>query len=94
MSTLYVFALFLFIFLSVFLCFMILIQEGKGGGMGVAFGGDSGEALFGTSTADVLKKMTGWLSAAFLIACLILSAWTASINRTAPVEPPVIQEEL
>lgn len=82
MIFLYFFTIFLFLLLCVVLCFVILIQESKSTGLGASFGGDSNESLFGTATAEVLKKITGWLALAFFIACVFLSFWTASLERT------------
>ncbi len=50
-------------------------------GLGASFGGDAGSSLFGTSTADIVKKITAWLSAFFLIGAVILSLWTAHSFR-------------
>lgn len=72
----------LFMLLSIVLCFVILIQEGKSTGLGASFGGDNGDSLFGTSTADVLKTFTGWLAAVFLVTCVFLSLWTSAMNRS------------
>lgn len=71
-----------FILLCFLLCFIILIQESKSTGLGSSFGGSAGDSLFGTSTADVLKKITTWLAIAFLASCVILSLWTNSMGRT------------
>lgn len=59
-----------------------MIQESKSSGLGASFGGDTNESVFGTSTADVLKKFTGWLGAAFLISCVFLSLWTGALARS------------
>lgn len=82
MIVIYYFVLVLFLLLSVVLCFVILMQESKSSGLGASFGGDSGESLFGTSTADVLKKFTAWLSVIFMIGCIVLSLWTNSLSRS------------
>lgn len=83
MSFFYSLSLFVFLFLCVLLCFLVLIQEGKGGGLGASFGGgDASDSMFGTSTPDILKKMTAYLATAFLLFCLILSFWTASVARS------------
>lgn len=81
--------LFLFILASVLLCFVILIQEAKSLGLGASFGGDNSDSLFGTSTAEVLKRFTAYLAGAFLVSCLILSLWSGSLGRThnAPMVP-------
>jgi preprotein translocase subunit SecG len=77
----------LLILLCVVLCFVILIQESKSSGLGVAFGGSASDSIFGTSTADVLKKFTAWLAAIFLVSCIVLSLWTAALGRSKePVE--------
>lgn len=77
------------------LCGVILIQESKSTGLGASFGGDAGESLFGTSTADVLKKVTAWLAAIFLISCVLLSVWTTALGRTTVIksDTPVIEQE-
>lgn len=81
-SFLYFTAIALFMLLCVVLCFVVLIQESKSTGLGASFGGEGGESLFGTSTADVLKKFTAWLAVIFLAACVLLSLWTANMGRT------------
>ncbi|MEX1012902.1 MAG: preprotein translocase subunit SecG [Waddliaceae bacterium] len=93
MTAIYLFASIIFLILCAVLCFVVLIQESKSTGLGASFGGDSGESLFGTSTADVLKKFTGYLAIAFLICSLLLSFWTASLGRTrAPARLPEIEQ--
>lgn len=79
---LYFTAIALFMMLCVLLCFVILIQESKSTGLGASFGGEASDSLFGTSTADVLKKFTAYLAAIFLVSCVLLSLWTASMGRS------------
>ena len=91
--------LILFLLLCVTLSFAILIQEAKSMGLGASFGGDTGDSLFGTSTAEVLKRFTAYMAGFFLLSCLILSLWSAAIGRTTssdlmlPNSPPPIEEE-
>ncbi len=85
MTFIYIISLILFMILCAVLCFVILIQESKSSGLGASFGGDSSDSLFGTSTADVLKKFTGWLAVVFLASCVLLSLWTSAMGR-APVQ--------
>ncbi len=84
MTILFYIFLFFFLLLSIILCFVILIQEAKSLGLGASFGGDTSDSLFGTSTAEVLKKFTAYLSGIFLISCLLLSLMSASLGRTQP----------
>lgn len=88
MTFMYFLTITLFMILSVLLCFVILIQESKSSGLGASFGGEASDSLFGTSTADVLKKFTAWLAVIFLASCVILSMWTAAMARTKATTSP------
>lgn len=88
MTFIYFTAMGLFILLCALLCFVILIQESKSTGLGASFGGEATESVFGTSTADVLKKFTAWLAVIFLSSCVILSMWTAAMARTKTEASP------
>lgn len=81
MTFLYYTTIVFFMMLCAILCFVILIQESKSSGLGASFGGEASESLFGTSTADVLKKFTGWLAVVFFSLCIILSLWTNALGR-------------
>lgn len=85
-------ALFLFIALCAILCLVILVQESKSLGLGASFGGDPGDSLFGTSTADVLKKFTVYLATIFMIGCVVLSLWTSALGRKSVPTAPSIEE--
>jgi preprotein translocase subunit SecG len=92
--------LILFVLLCVLLSFAVLIQEAKSMGLGASFGGDAGDSLFGTSTAEVLKRFTAYLAGVFLLFCLVLSLWSSVLGRSAQsgtiesIElPPVEQHE-
>ena len=93
MTFLFYVAIFLFMFLCGILCLVVLVQESKSLGLGASFGGDPGESLFGTSTADVLKKITAWLIVVFMISCVLLSIWSSSIGENrVEVLPPAIED--
>jgi preprotein translocase subunit SecG len=92
-TVLYYVGLFGFLIVSGLLALLILVQESRGGGLGVAFGGDASESMFGTSTADVLKKVTGWLVAIFMVSSLFLSIWTSRLSHQVSVPPPSIIEK-
>ncbi len=93
MTFLYLLAITLFLILCAVLCFVILIQESKSTGLGASFGGESSDSLFGTSTADVLKKFTGWLAVIFFSSCILLSLWTTAMGRTRPSTPEFVIEQ-
>lgn len=67
---------------ALLLCLVILMQESKTTGLGASFGGDAGDSVFGTSTADVLKTFTAYLAVAFLTLCILLSIWTQALARS------------
>ena len=81
MNLVYLTAIGLFIFVCLLLCAVILLQESKNMGLGSSFGGDAGSSMFGTSTADVLRRFTGWLACVFLVSCVLLSIWTTQIGH-------------
>lgn len=94
MTFLFYFLIFLFLALCLLLSFVILIQESKSMGLGASFGGDTSDSLFGTSTADVLKKFTATLAIVFMVSCVVLSLWTNSMGRrTGPVPLTIEQIE-
>lgn len=89
----YYLALFLFMLLCGILCLVVLVQESKSMGLGASFGGDAGESLFGTSTADVLKKITAWLALIFVLSSVILSMWSGAIEKSKSKKVPITIEQ-
>lgn len=70
------FLLFIFIIVCILLCFLILIQSDKGGGISGAIGGGLGGAnsLLGTQdTANILTRGTVIFGSAFALLCILLS---------------------
>ncbi|MGC9453358.1 MAG: preprotein translocase subunit SecG [Phycisphaerae bacterium] len=57
----------LFLIVCILLIAVILLQRGRGGGLGSAFGGGAGSSAFGTRTGDVFTWVTIVLTAAFLL---------------------------
>ena len=92
MSFMFYFFLLLFLFLCVLLSFIILVQDSKSMGLGASFGGDSSDSMFGTSTAEVLKKFTSYLVIIFMASCVFLSLWTSALGRKQA--PKVVIEEV
>ncbi len=56
---------------AVFLGLIILVQEGKGGGLAEAFGG-LGQETFGVGTRGV-NKVTGMLAGVFLVSAIFIN---------------------
>lgn len=93
MTSLFYVVLFLFLGLCALLAFVILIQESKSMGLGASFGGESGDSLFGTSTASVLKKFTAYLAGTFMLTCLVLSFWSSSLASSTSTPVPQMEIE-
>lgn len=92
MTFIYYFSIASFMFVCFLLCVVILMQESKSMGLGASFGGESSD-VFGTSTAQVLKKFTAVLASLFLIICVFLSLWTSSLARQKIHAPVATIEE-
>ncbi|MFA6118980.1 MAG: preprotein translocase subunit SecG [Parachlamydiales bacterium] len=92
MTFLFYLFLFLFLLLCTVLILVIMSQESKSMGLGSSFGGDASSSLFGTSTADVLKKFTAYLIVIFMVACIILSHWSSSLVKAKEKIPVSIEE--
>ncbi len=67
-----IFLLTLFLIICVLLILVVLLQKGRGGGLGSAFGG-TGSSAFGTRTGDVFTWVTIVLTALFLLLSIITS---------------------
>ncbi|MBJ7449603.1 MAG: preprotein translocase subunit SecG [Parachlamydiales bacterium] len=94
MGFLYYFFLTLFMTSCLFLCIIILMQESKSMGLGASFGaGDAGSSVFGTSTADVVKKTTSWLAVIFMVGCVVLSLWTTALGRHQAKVADILTEQ-
>ena len=62
------------IIVCVFLILVVLLQAGKGGGMGIAFGGVGSQMVFGSSGAgNFLTKLTSATATIFLLTSSSLS---------------------
>lgn len=74
----------IYIFVSVLMMLIILMQRPKSEGLGAAFGGGVTENIFGAQTTNVLTKITGWLAAIFFLLTFTLSILYAhKTNRSS-----------
>jgi len=73
----------LHVFVCVFLILVVLLQAGKGGGMGLAFGSSGAQTVFGGSGAgNFLTRLTAGTAVAFMLTSLTL-AYFASAKQGA-----------
>jgi preprotein translocase subunit SecG len=81
----YTFFLTLLILDSLFLCLVVLLQSGKGGGLAAEFGGVSSSTdtfLGGRQAATLLTKLSWWSGGVFIVLALILTILSA--DRRSP----------
>jgi preprotein translocase subunit SecG len=97
---------FLHVMIGLALILFVLLQDPKGGAMGVFSGGSSANTFFGSSGAsNFLTTTTKWLAVMFAVSCLTLTYMTAKRGgsvmdnytpaaatppTTAPGTPPVV----
>jgi preprotein translocase subunit SecG len=68
----------LHVVVCVFLIIVVLLQAGKGGGMGIAFGGGGSQTVFGSSGAgNFLTKLTSATAFLFLVTSLGLAHYSS-----------------
>lgn len=68
----------LHVLVCVFLIIVVLLQAGKGGGMGIAFGGGGSQTVFGSSGAgNFLTKLTAVTAFLFLVTSLGLAHYSS-----------------
>ncbi|HVV52619.1 MAG TPA: preprotein translocase subunit SecG, partial [Polyangia bacterium] len=67
------------VLVCLFLILVVLLQAGKGGGMGIAFGGGGGsQTVFGSSGAgNFLTRLTSITAAIFLLTSLALAHFSS-----------------
>lgn len=62
----------------VFLILVVLLQAGKGGGMGIAFGGAGSQTVFGSSGAgNFLTRLTSITATIFIVTSLALAHYSS-----------------
>jgi preprotein translocase subunit SecG len=70
----YWFLIVVHVFVCAFLVLVVLLQAGKGGGVGIAFGGGGSQTVFGSSGAgNFLTKMTAICATIFFLNSLALA---------------------
>ena len=73
----------LYVIVALLLMFVVLLQEGKGGGLGSAFGGAAADA-FGVK-AGTVNTFTTWLATSFLGLALLYAGLSSSSDQRSMV---------
>jgi len=81
MNTSFYLLLVAFLVLCLFMCGLILIQRGRGGGLASAFGGAGANTAFGSKTGDVLTWTTAIVFAVFVAMTIGLNMMAERIHN-------------
>jgi len=87
----------IFIICSLALILIILIQKGKGGGLGAAFGGGLASGILGSKTGDFLTWVTIGLVSTFLILAIFMAKFykpAISDFGAGPAQRPAVRQEV
>jgi preprotein translocase subunit SecG len=85
----YTFLVILFVIASIFLILVVLLQQGKGAGMGAAFGGGSQTLFGGRGQATPLQKATVVMALLYMaLSVALASLSTGHRSALAGEEPP------
>ncbi|HEY8279925.1 MAG TPA: preprotein translocase subunit SecG [Bdellovibrionota bacterium] len=80
----YTFLLVLHCLIAVVLVICVLVQSGKGGGLGAGFGGGGANTLFGSSGgSNFFTKLTMCLAAGFMVTSLGLTMYKSRALKTS-----------
>lgn len=75
------------VIIGILLVVFVLLQDPKGGAMGVFSGGSSSTSFFGSSGAsNFLTSTTKWLAICFAATCLALTYLTANKGGTSVMD--------
>src|SRR5690349_12732764 len=70
-----------YVVVCVFLILVVLLQAGRGGGMGAAFGGSSQTVFGGAGAGNFLTRLTVIMAAAFMLLSATLSFLSSSSDK-------------
>src|SRR5687768_8529419 len=71
-----------YVLVCMFLILVVLLQQGKGGGMGSAFGGGGGQTVFGGAGAgNFLTRLTAIAATLFMVLSAVLAYMSTSGDR-------------
>ena len=94
MSILETFLQVVHLFVCAMLILVVLLQQGKGGGMGAAFGGGAGAQVFGGRGAgNLLTRATSVCAAVFMLTSVSLAYLSSSGDRALKARAAISAEK-
>ncbi len=82
-----------YVLICVFLILVVLLQQGKGGGMGSAFGGSTQTVFGGAGAGNFLTRLTAIAASLFMILSALLAYLSSSGDRAMRTVEDVEHEE-
>jgi len=79
------------VFVCLVLMFVVLLQQGKGGGMGSAFGGASAQVFGGSGAGNILTRATAICAGVFMLTSVTLAAISSA--KDGGLRAKIAQEE-
>jgi len=79
------------IFVCLVLMFVVLLQQGKGGGMGSAFGGASAQVFGGSGAGNILTRATAICAGVFMLTSVTLAYLSSA--KDSGLRAKIAQEE-
>ena len=79
------------IFVCLVLMFVVLLQQGKGGGMGSAFGGASAQVFGGSGAGNILTRATAICAGIFMLTSVTLAYISSA--KDSGLRAKIAQEE-
>jgi len=76
----------IYVIACLFLCFVVLIQKGEGGGLGGAFGGGAVDVAFGAKADMTWKRATAVCAAIFMILAMFLGVLHHRLDQRSIAE--------
>ncbi|QQR89017.1 MAG: preprotein translocase subunit SecG [Myxococcales bacterium] len=73
----------IYVFICLFLILVVLLQAGRGGGMGAAFGGSTQTVFGGAGAGNFLTKLTVACAALFMVLSATLSYLSSGHGKNA-----------
>ncbi|HSO39258.1 MAG TPA: preprotein translocase subunit SecG [Labilithrix sp.] len=79
------------VFVCLVLMFVVLLQQGKGGGMGSAFGGASAQVFGGSGAGNILTRATAICAGVFMLTSVTLAYLSSA--KDSGLRAKIAQEE-
>ena len=88
---------FLLVLLYVIACgvlvFTVLLQQGRGAGLGASLGGGGSQTLFGSRTSSFITRLTAGMAAVYMILAIVLALYPPFAKETGSDKKDILNIE-